>query len=177
MYIGDAKISSHIHMSLAECWHEQEARAYLLSFQQINWQSLRVVLQKLSAHRRATAVKALHRHLPSQEKLFKQGRVTMSALCPRCMTENETNTHVFCCPNEDAVKQRKLHWIELMWKQMTKCRTANVIEQTWRFYLQPLIGIPLGGSIMEGLPIAHGELEDMLKIAVIEQKAIGWEKL
>ena len=60
---------------------------------------------------------------------------------------------------------------------MSKCRTANVIEQTWRFYLQPLLRIPLGGSIIEGLPIAHGELDELLRIAVVKQTAIGWEKL
>ena len=60
---------------------------------------------------------------------------------------------------------------------MAKCRTANVIEQTWRYYLQPLLGIPLGGSIIEGLQIAHGDVADMLHIAVEEQSAIGWEKL
>ena len=121
VYIGDTKVSSNIHLSLSESWHEREARQYLLQrhninttlFNTIHWQSLRFALRKLSAHRRATAVKALHRHLPSQEKLFKQGRVTMSALCPRCMKESESNRHVFCCMNEEAVKQRKLDWIEL----------------------------------------------------------------
>ena len=184
VYIGDIKITSNIQLSLSERWHEREAREYLWQRHQINtevyqtiyWQALRFALKKLSAHRRATAVKALHRHLPSQEKLFTQGRVTMSALCPRCLTENETNIHILQCTNEEAIKQRKLDWVEL-WKQLTKCRTANVIEQTWRYYLQPILGIPLGGSIIEGMTIAHGELGELLSVAVAEQTAIGWEKL
>ena len=184
VYIGGDKITSNIHLSLSDQWHAKEAREYLAQrhhintdlFNAIHWQSLKYALKKLSAHRRATAVKALHRHLPTQAKLFQQGRVTMSALCPRCLQDKETHAHIFCCPNDEALKQRKLDWIEA-WKQLAKCRTANVIEQTWRYYLQPLLGIPLGGSIIEGLPIAHGELEDLLNLAVAEQTEIGWEKL
>ena len=108
VFIKDVKITSSIHMSLAEHWHDREAKAYLLKrhnidtsvFQTVHWPSLRFAFKKLSAHRRATAVKALHRHLPSQDKFFKQGRITMSALCPRCLQESETNAHVFCCSNE-----------------------------------------------------------------------------
>jgi len=43
--------------------------------------------------------------------------------------------------------------------------------------LQPILGIPLGGSIIEGMTIAHGELGELLTIAVAEQTDIGWEKL
>ena len=99
----------------------------------------------------------------------------MSALCPRCLEANEMNAHILQCTNAEAVKQRKLDWIELR-KQLTRCRTANVIEQTWRYYLQPILGIPLGGSIIEGMTIAHGELGELLTIAVAEQTAIRWEK-
>ena len=184
VYIGDVKITSNVHLSLAEQWHEREARAYLLQrhnittelFPTINWQSLRYALKKFNAHRRATAVKALHRHLPSQEKLFKQGRVTMSSLCPRCLQEEETNSHVYCCDNEEALKQRKADWVEF-WKQMAKGRTASIIEQTWRYYLQPILHIPLGSSIIEGLTIAHGDLAELLSLAIREQTEIGWEKL
>ena len=64
-----------------------------------------------------------------------------------------------------------------MRKQLHKCRTANVIEQTWRCHLQHLIGIPLGDSIIDGLTIAHGELATLLQLAVQEQTLIGWDKL
>lgn len=177
VYVGNDKLTSNIHLSLADQWHEKEARAYLLQrhnitpeiFPTVQWQSLRYALKKLSAHRRATAVKALHRHLPTQEKLFKQGRVTMSSLCPRCMRTEENNSHVYCCGNEDACKQRKADWMEL-WKHLTKNRTASIIEQTWRYYLQPIINIPLGSSIIEGLVIAHGEVADLLSIAISEKR-------
>lgn len=100
----------------------------------------------------------------------------MSSLCPRCMREPETNSHIYCCTEEAALKQRKEDWRE-MWKQLHKCRTASVIEQTWRFYLQPLVAIPLGDSIIDGLTIAHGNLADLLQEAIQEQSTIGWEKL
>mmetsp|Transcript_1987 Transcript_1987/g.3068 ORF Transcript_1987/g.3068 Transcript_1987/m.3068 type:complete len:602 (-) Transcript_1987:27-1832(-) len=184
VYIGNDKLTSNIHLSLSDRWHEQEARTYLLNrhnittelFPTIHWQSLRFALKKFSAHRRATAVKALHRHLPSQEKLFKQGRIAMSSLCPRCLQSEETNSHIYCCASDVALKQRKADWID-MWKQLSKCRTASIIEQTWRYYLQPLLGIPLGSSIIEGLTIAHGDVAALLNLAVCEQTAIGWDKL
>jgi len=37
--------------------------------------------------------------------------------------------------------------------------------------LQPLLGIPLGNSIIEGLTIAHGDVADLLNTAIIEQLA------
>jgi hypothetical protein len=55
--------------------------------------------------------------------------------------------------------------------------TANIIEQTWRYYLQPLLGIPLGQSVIEGLTIAHGNVATLLQTAIQEQTAIGWDKL
>ena len=65
----------------------------------------------------------------------------------------------------------------MRWKQLHCCTTANIIEQTWRFHLQPLLSIPLGNSVIEGLPIAHGDVADLLAVAVHEQSIIGWEKL
>mmetsp|Transcript_1975 Transcript_1975/g.3033 ORF Transcript_1975/g.3033 Transcript_1975/m.3033 type:complete len:91 (-) Transcript_1975:578-850(-) len=64
-----------------------------------------------------------------------------------------------------------------LWKQLHKHRTATVIEQTWRYYLHPIIDTPLGGSIVEGLTLAYGELAMLLEQAVEEQTQIGWDKL
>ena len=83
VYVGTEKITSNIHLSLSEMWHEKEARDYLFQrhnittefYPTVQWQSLRFALRKLSAHRRATAVKALQRHLPTQDKLIKQRRL------------------------------------------------------------------------------------------------------
>ena len=184
VYIGDAKLTSNIHLSLSEQWHDRDAREYLKQrhgittdlLETIHWQSMRFALKKLSPHRRATALKAIHRHLPTQAKLFDQGRVVLSSLCPRCLQASETNSHVYCCPNEMALRQRKEDWREL-WKQLRRIHTASVIEQTWRYYLHPIVGIPLGDSIIDGLTIAHGDLAGLLELAVREQQVIGWEKL
>mmetsp|Transcript_13731 Transcript_13731/g.19685 ORF Transcript_13731/g.19685 Transcript_13731/m.19685 type:complete len:438 (-) Transcript_13731:60-1373(-) len=184
VYIGNRKLTSHVYTSALEKWNDQDARDYIekrhgisaMTFERIYWPSLRFALKKMSPHRRATAVKTIHRHLPTQEKLYKQGRVAMSSRCPRCLECGETNAHIYCCLNQDALKQRKEHWVEL-WKQLHKGRTATVIEQTWRFHLQPLLAIPLGNSIIDGLPIAHGAVADLLQQAIHEQTTIGWDKL
>ena len=66
-----------------------------------------------------------------------------------------------------------------MWKQLSKCKTASIIEQTpWRCYLQPLLEILLGSSIIEGLTIAHGDIAELLvDLAIREQADIGWDRL
>mmetsp|Transcript_750 Transcript_750/g.1137 ORF Transcript_750/g.1137 Transcript_750/m.1137 type:complete len:528 (+) Transcript_750:190-1773(+) len=125
VYIGDRKITSNLHRTALERWHEEAAREYLNSrhgfnaeiFSTIYWQSLRFALTKFNPHRRSTAVKALHRHLPTQDKLFKHGRIAMTSVCPGCLQCNETNMHVYCCPNLEALKKRKEDWHEL-WKQL-----------------------------------------------------------
>ena len=184
VYLGDRKLTSHIHANVLGQWHEREAKEYLshrhgfdtATIQSICWQSLRYSLRKLSPHRRATAVKALHRHLPTQEKLFKQGWVTMCSTCPRCVLTVETNAHVYCCSNADAAKLRKADWME-MWKQLSKCHTAPIIEHTWRHYLHPLVAIPIGNSLYAGIPITHGTSHQLLHSAISEQTRIGWDKL
>jgi len=64
-----------------------------------------------------------------------------------------------------------------MWKNLHSCNTATIIEQTWGFYLQPIIDIPLGNSIMDSLPIAYGEMATLLQQAINKPNTIGWEKL
>jgi len=100
-------------------------------FLTIHWQSMRFALRKLSQHRRATALKAIHRHLPTHEKLFKQGQLAMNSLCTHCLQAEETNSHMYCCMHDVAYKQRKEDWGEL-WKQLQK--KASIIEQMWRYY-------------------------------------------
>jgi len=137
LYIDDSKLTANIYLSLQDRWHEKEARDYLRQrhnittdlFSTIHWQSMRFSLQKLNPYKRAIAIKAIHRHLPTQEKLFTQGRVTMSSLCPRCLSEPELHSHIYSCMEEAALKQRKEDWREL-WKQLHHHRTASVIEQT-----------------------------------------------
>ena len=184
IYFGDRKITSNLHLSLKERWHEEEAKSYLRQrhnlttdmLEAVNWQSLQYALEQFRTHRRALAIKMIHRHLPTHDKLFKQGRVVMSSLCPRCVHRVETNLHVVNCPNDDAVKHRKAAWLD-MWKSLHKQRTATIIERTWRFYLQPLLGLPLGTSMVDSLPTASGELAGLLQLAVDEQAQLGWEKL
>lgn len=75
VYIDDCKITSNVHLPLAERWHERDARAYLTKrhsinadlFQTIYWNPLRFALKNLSVHRRATAVKAFHHNFSNKD--------------------------------------------------------------------------------------------------------------
>ena len=42
----------------------------------------------------------------------------MTSLCPRCLKDDETNAHVYCCSNLNAVKQWKADWLE-QWHMTT----------------------------------------------------------
>ena len=185
VYISDRKITSSLYPTLLERWHEEEARSYLQSrhnidtnlFNVIQWRSLRFALKKFNHHRRATAVKAIHRHLPTQDKLFKQGRVTMSALCPRCMQHPETNAHVYACSNTEATNQRVKDWQEFN-KQLTTLRTANIIRKVWAQHLSPILALPPPSGILQTMEIdTDDELSYCLNIAIDEQQRIGWDKL
>jgi len=109
VYIANQKIMSLLYPTLLEKWHEDTVREYLLSrhgtyaerFLKIKWRSMKYALGQLSYHHRATAVKSIHHHLPTQDKLYKQGRVTMCAICPRCLATEETNAHVYQCNNKE----------------------------------------------------------------------------
>ena len=100
----------------------------------------------------------------------------MSSLCPRCLQTAETNSHIYCCVNQDALTQRKSDWRET-WQQLHKSKTATIIEQTWRRFLQPIVAIPLGESIVDTFPVVHGPVEELLQRAIDEQSTIGWDKL
>lgn len=184
MELNHSKISSALRSTVLDKWHKQEALAYLQTRHNLHltaikyphWKSLQYTLKKLSYHRRSTAVKAIHRHLPTQAKLFEQGRVTMCSLCPRCLADAETNEHVYCCQNEEATVQRKKDWYEL-WKHLTKAQTAILISRTWRHFLLPVVGFSPPPFIEDCVPEAYGEVADLLNTAIYEQSQIGWEKL
>lgn len=176
VYISNQKISSSLYPTLLERWHEEEARSYLLSrhnidaslFSKIQWRSLKFALQKFNHHRRATVVKAIHRHLPTQDKLFQQGRVTMCALCPRCMSSPETNAHVYACPNHEATQQRVKDWGELQ-KQLVTLRTAILIQQVWAIHLRPLLALPPSSDLLHSIVHnTHGEVSFFLQAAIEE---------
>ena len=186
VYIGDHKITSRVYSTLLDKWHEAEARDYLASrhdidatlFSAIQWRSMKFALLKLSLHRRATAVKAIHRHLPTQDKLFQQGRATMCALCPRCITKAETNAHVFSCEHKDAVHQPLLKdWGELQ-RQLIKINTATIIQRAWAIQLRPLLALPPSNDLLDTLLLkTHDDIYFCLQAAIDEQDAIGWDKL
>ena len=185
IYIGNQKVTSNLHLCLREQWHEAEAKNYLLqrhnistdSLQIIHWDSLHFALKRLRYHRRALAIKVIHRHTPTYEKLFKQGRVVMSSLCPCCVKAVETNSHVYCCTNESSVIQQKKDWSKA-WEFLRKQRTSPIIEHSWRMHLQILVGLPTGESITDTVaPAVHGELAALLTLAIQEQTTIGWDKL
>ena len=184
VFINQDKITSKIQLTALEQWHEREARSYLLTrhgisdeqFYNINWPSVRFALKKFSPHRRATAVKAIHRHLPTHDKLFQQGRIVMCSLCPRCLQADETNEHIYCCPQPEAVKQRKVDWREC-WKKLHSMQTSVIIERTWRQHLQHLLHISSDESISDSLINTHGTTSVLLQLAIDDQDAIGWDKL
>jgi len=185
VYFENQKITSSLQTTLLDNWHADEARAYLLKrhgitadlFQHIHWQALKHALKKFSAHRRATIIKAIHRHLPTQEKLYMQGRVTMTSICPRCLTASETNAHVFCCKNEAAIKQRKEDWQELE-KQLIKNRTSVIILRSWKEHLLPRLGLALPSDITAVVNIVlDDDTAYLLQWAIRDQTEIGWDKL
>jgi hypothetical protein len=184
VYLDNIKITSSLSSTLADHWHTAEAKQYLLErhgitdqlLRNIHWPSLRFSLQKFSSHRRATLVKAIHRHLPTQQKLFQQGRIAMSSLCPRCLHADETNSHIYCCPDASAVQQRKALWTELL-KQLTRNRTSLIILKTWSTYLLPLLGLPAVSDITSSMPVIDDDISFMLRCAIHDQTEIGWDKL
>mmetsp|Transcript_22446 Transcript_22446/g.32149 ORF Transcript_22446/g.32149 Transcript_22446/m.32149 type:complete len:919 (-) Transcript_22446:249-3005(-) len=185
IYISNQKITSSLHPTILDSWKEAEAREYLLTrhdidadlFQSIHWGSLKFALKQLNHHRRATAVKAIHRHLPTQDKLFKQNRVTMCALCPRCMSTPETNAHVYACPNQEATKQRLKDFGELQ-KQLIQLSTATVIQQVWAIHLRRILALPTTADLLENIIFnARDEVSFLLQAAIKDQERIGWHKL
>jgi len=170
VYIHNKKITSALHTGLSEHWHAEDGQRPL-EISQVDY-----ALKKFSPHRRATAVKALHRHLPTQAKLYQQNRVTMSSKCPRCLSEDETAAHIYQCCNKEAIKQRQADWRELQ-KQLTKSRTSSIILRTWNEHLVPLLALPTSeGNHLSAL-IIEDDITHMLNYAVQQQAMIGWEKL
>lgn len=177
-------IRINLYSTLLDQWHEAEAKEYLLSrhnidatlFEKIQRRSMTFALLKFSYHRRATMVKAIHRHLPTQDKLYQQGRVTMCAMCPRCISQAETNAHVYSCLNPDALKSRLKDCGELH-QQLVKLNTATIIQRTWAVHLRPLLALPSTDLLETIILGTTGEVRFFLQAAIAEQERIGWDKL
>jgi len=101
----------------------------------------------------------------------------MCAVCPRCLITAETNAHVYCCQNSEALKQRTKNWGEFQ-AQLTKMKTAVLIQQVWAIHLRPLLQLPPSTAILEHILIhTHGDVSFFLRAAIAEQNEIGWDKL
>ena len=127
----------------------------------INWAGTRSYLDKLSMMKRATAVKFMHRWLPTQHFLHKQGRV-QSPLCPLCAAQSETHGHLLCCPDVEAVKIRLGRLTECMSTLRKVMAPCPLIVECWEDHLREQLGLsqvhrPRGVPIQVGLDGLLGE--------------------
>jgi len=101
----------------------------------------------------------------------------MCALCPRCLAADETNAHIYACANPEAVNKRTQDWGELQ-KQFAKVQTATLIQHVWALQLRPIIALPPVTETLEQIVSeTHDEINFLLREAIDEQEAIGWNKL
>ena len=100
----------------------------------------------------------------------------MTSLCPRCLQTAETNAHIYCCSNQESVKQRKADWAELL-KQLRRLRTSHIIIRAWSTHLLPLLCIPPLEDISSTIPVIDVDINYMLQYAIQDQNDIGWDKL
>lgn len=101
----------------------------------------------------------------------------MCALCPRCLSAPETNTHVFACPNQEAVKQRLADFGEFQ-KALTKLHTATVIQRIWVTQLRQILALPPAADLLDHVTInTQDEVSFFLQAAIEDQERIGWHKL
>eukprot|EP00957_Ditylum_brightwellii_P203016 15332874-Ditylum_brightwellii.AAC.1 len=75
--------------------------------EEIDWESLGAALESQKLHTQIRLIKFMHNWLNTgmQKQKFYKDAV---ADCPICCAENETWTHMFQCPHDDAISLQSL---------------------------------------------------------------------
>jgi hypothetical protein len=72
----------------------------------IEWDGLNHFLRNIAAHPRAAFAKFQHQWLPTFHRLHKHNPTLQTDICPLCNEEPETQQHLYCCPDPQAVQAR-----------------------------------------------------------------------
>eukprot|EP00957_Ditylum_brightwellii_P027408 2072258-Ditylum_brightwellii.AAC.1 len=137
--------------------------------EEIEWDRLGNALERQKLHTQIQLIKFMHNWLNTgmQKQKFYKDAV---AGCPICCAENETWTHMFQCPHDNALSLRSLALTKFK-SSLIKMSTAPIIWQVLYYKVAQWCRLPT----ITPLRILSDSTGNILRDAVDTQHDLGWQ--
>jgi hypothetical protein len=175
------KLTGKLDIGIHDTLYHESLTAYLhkkhnicdSKLDMINTEGLRSYMGQLSVLKRASTAKLIHRWIPTNACLQKQGR-SDSNLCPRCGTHTENADHILECNNVEAQEKRQ----SLLYNMLNKLKNANtsiIILSALENKLTDLMHVP---SLHRYIPPVNQITSNTRDIseAIHSQNILGWHQ-
>jgi hypothetical protein len=128
-------------------------------------------LKKQRPHARASTVKLIHKWLPTNEFLYKQGRM-QNPLCHRCTQTHETAAHIYSCPDPSSRKERQT----LLYKKLKDLVNSGMPRMVATMLEEKLTTLFDIESMQEYCHASNNcNMNESIRKATLHQNLIGWD--
>jgi len=117
----------------------------------------------------------MHSWLPVQTHTARYEKSTDN-LCPLCQLVPETQDHIYCCQNPEAILHRVSAWHQCLESIRTKGKTCRYILDAFDTFGSPFLQLPQRTVPYIAVPLP-GRLTPLYSTAVTDQTSIGWNYL
>ncbi len=137
----------------------------------VNTDGLKSYLGRLNVFKRASVAKLIHRWIPTNDHMHKQGQAG-SPSCPRGCAQPETADHILTCGTNDAIKHRQTALYETL-TNLVKINTSIHILSTLEEILAETLNITSLQKYKSTQPL-DTHCQRSLNTARQNQNIIGW---
>jgi hypothetical protein len=128
-------------------------------------------LKKQRPHTRALTVKLIHKWLPTNEFIYKQGRM-QNPSCPRCTQNHETAAHIYSCPDPSSWKERQT----LLYKKLKDLVNSGMPRMVATMLEEKLTSLFDIESTQEYCHASNNcNMSESIKKATLHQNLLGWD--
>ena len=178
---GSIKLTSNIKDTVLQAYHGAATIHYIQekyqwppnSFDRVDWPAIGLSLTKLPAPQRVRHSKLMHSWLPVQTRTARYDKSTDN-ICPLCNLVPETQDHLFCCQNAEALANRTNTWSQCLETIRTTGKTCRHLLDAFGANGSQFLQIPPRQTpyITHSLPAL---LQSKFDAAVADQVSISWK--
>ena len=180
VFKGTTKLTSNIKDTVLQAYHGAATEKYIkekyawpsATFDCIDWPAIDLSLAKLPSPQKVKHSKLMHSWLPVKTRTARYEKSTDN-ICPLCNLVPETQDHVFCCQNEDAVRHRISAWTQCLETIRITGKTNRHILDVFDSCGSQFLQLPPRQIPYISLPL-HEILRPNFDAAVADQESIGW---
>jgi hypothetical protein len=173
-------LTSNIKETVLQAYHGAATIQYMKekhqwpsdTFASIDWPVIALSLAKLPAPQRVKHSKLMHSWIPVKTRTARYEKSTDN-ICPLYNLVPETQDHIFCCQNVEALKHRTAAWTQCLETIRITGKTNRHILDVFDSCGTQFLQLPPRQIPYISLPL-HEILRPNFDAAVADQESIGW---